>query len=167
MDGRILLDTTTCSMMLIAELILIFVFQECILSGLLSIEGKKVLHIDRNKYYGGETASISPLADLYSMFEKKGNLEGFGRGRDWNVDLIPKFLMAQGRLAKLLVASEVTRYVNFKCVDGSYVYKSGTIHKVPCDVKEALSTSKFFFLCTSTGICIVYRRSINSVCMYM
>lgn len=116
--------------------------KECILSGLLSIEGKKVLHIDRNKYYGGETASISPLADLYAMFEKDASkLEGFGRGRDWNVDLIPKFLMAQGRLAKLLVASEVTRYVNFKCVDGSYVYKSGTIHKVPCDVKEALSTS--------------------------
>jgi hypothetical protein len=26
--------------------------KECILSGLLSIEGKKVLHIDRNPYYG-------------------------------------------------------------------------------------------------------------------
>ena len=26
--------------------------KECILSGLLSIEGKKVLHIDRNTYYG-------------------------------------------------------------------------------------------------------------------
>jgi choline dehydrogenase-like flavoprotein len=25
---------------------------ECILSGLLSIEGKKVLHMDRNDYYG-------------------------------------------------------------------------------------------------------------------
>jgi Rab GDP dissociation inhibitor len=26
--------------------------KECILSGLLSLEGKKVLHIDRNGYYG-------------------------------------------------------------------------------------------------------------------
>lgn len=26
--------------------------KECILSGLLSIEGKKVLHMDRNDYYG-------------------------------------------------------------------------------------------------------------------
>ena len=26
--------------------------KECIISGLLSIEGKKVLHIDRNPYYG-------------------------------------------------------------------------------------------------------------------
>lgn len=32
---------------------------ECILSGLLSKEGKKVLHMDRNDYYGGESASLN------------------------------------------------------------------------------------------------------------
>jgi UDP-galactopyranose mutase len=32
---------------------------ECILSGLLSVEGKKVLHIDRNDYYGAECASLN------------------------------------------------------------------------------------------------------------
>lgn len=32
---------------------------ECILSGLLSIEGKKVLHMDRNNYYGAECASLN------------------------------------------------------------------------------------------------------------
>lgn len=29
--------------------------KECILSGMLSVSGKKVLHIDRNSYYGGDT----------------------------------------------------------------------------------------------------------------
>lgn len=29
--------------------------KECILSGMLSVSGKKVLHIDKNSYYGGET----------------------------------------------------------------------------------------------------------------
>ncbi len=38
--------------------------QECILSGLLSVSGKKVLHMDRNKYYGGESASLSPLGEV-------------------------------------------------------------------------------------------------------
>ena len=38
--------------------------QECILSGLLSVSGKKVLHMDRNKYYGGESASLSPLEEV-------------------------------------------------------------------------------------------------------
>jgi Rab GDP dissociation inhibitor len=32
---------------------------ECILSGLLSVEGKKVLHMDRNDYYGGDGASLN------------------------------------------------------------------------------------------------------------
>jgi len=31
------------------------------LSGLLSVKGKKVLHMDKNPYYGGESASITPL----------------------------------------------------------------------------------------------------------
>ena len=35
--------------------------------------------------------------------------ESFGRGRDWNVDLIPKFIMANGQLVKLLIHTGVTR----------------------------------------------------------
>ena len=38
--------------------------QECILSGMLSVDGKKVLHMDRNKYYGGESASLTPLSEV-------------------------------------------------------------------------------------------------------
>ena len=38
--------------------------QECVLSGLLSVAGKKVLHMDRNKYYGGESASLSPIDEV-------------------------------------------------------------------------------------------------------
>lgn len=40
---------------------------ECILSGLLSIEGKKVLHLDRNDYYGGDSASLN-LTQVRSLF---------------------------------------------------------------------------------------------------
>lgn len=32
---------------------------ECILSGIFSMEGLKVLHLDRNPYYGGECASLN------------------------------------------------------------------------------------------------------------
>lgn len=38
--------------------------QECILSGIMSVEGKKVLHMDRNSYYGAESASITPLEEV-------------------------------------------------------------------------------------------------------
>ncbi|XP_065279121.1 rab GDP dissociation inhibitor alpha isoform X2 [Emys orbicularis] len=68
---------------------------ECILSGIMSVNGKKVLHMDRNPYYGGESSSITPLEELYKRFGlPEGPPESMGRGRDWNVDLIPKFLMA-------------------------------------------------------------------------
>ena len=84
---------------------------ECILSGMLSVSGKKVLHMDRNKYYGGESASLTPLEDLFTKFGLPAPDETYGRGRDWNVDLIPKFLMANGQLVKLLIHTGVTRYL--------------------------------------------------------
>ncbi|KAJ2549004.1 Rab GDP dissociation inhibitor alpha, partial [Coemansia sp. RSA 1878] len=40
---------------------------ECMLSGILAVEGKKVLHIDRNNFYGGECASVN-LTQLYERF---------------------------------------------------------------------------------------------------
>lgn len=115
--------------------------KECILSGMLSVSGKKVLHIDRNKYYGGESASITPLDELFTKFGIPNPGEEYGRGRDWNVDLIPKFLMANGQLVKLLIHTGVTRYLEFKSVEGSYVYKGGKIAKVPVDEKEALASN--------------------------
>uniref|UniRef100_T1J355 Rab GDP dissociation inhibitor n=1 Tax=Strigamia maritima TaxID=126957 RepID=T1J355_STRMM len=115
--------------------------KECILSGMLSVSGKKVLHIDRNKYYGGESASITPLEELFTKYGLPVPSSDYGRGRDWNVDLIPKFLMANGQLVKLLIHTGVTRYLEFKSVEGSYVYKGGKIAKVPVDEKEALASN--------------------------
>lgn len=114
--------------------------KECIISGMLSVSGKKVLHMDRNKYYGGESASITPLEELFTKFDAPPPNESYGRGRDWNVDLIPKFLMANGQLVKLLIHTGVTRYLEFKSVEGSYVYKGGKISKVPVDEREALAS---------------------------
>ncbi|XP_031566609.1 rab GDP dissociation inhibitor alpha-like [Actinia tenebrosa] len=115
--------------------------KECILSGLLSVNGKKVLHMDREKYYGGETASLSPLNMLFEKFGKKEGHDKYGKERDWNVDLVPKFLMAGGELVQMLILSGVTRYLEFKSIKGSYVFKGGKIYKVPADEKEALATS--------------------------
>ncbi|XP_056281242.1 rab GDP dissociation inhibitor beta [Pseudoliparis swirei] len=115
---------------------------ECILSGIMSVKGKKVLHMDRNSYYGAESASITPLEDLYKRFDIPGKpSESMGKGRDWNVDLIPKFLMANGQLVRMLLITKVTQYLDFKVIEGSFVYKAGKIHKVPSTETEALSSS--------------------------
>ena len=47
-----------------------------------------------------------------------------------------------GQLVKLLIHTGVTRYLEFKSVEGSFVYKGGKPHKVPADEKEALSTGR-------------------------
>jgi Rab GDP dissociation inhibitor len=118
---------------------------ECILSGVLSVKGKKVLHIDKNDHYGGEGASVN----LETLFKKYGNYSAgeepwkkYGRANDWNIDLIPKFLMSSGELTNILVSTDVTRYLEFRQVAGSYVQQNSgskaTVAKVPSDAGEAL-----------------------------
>ncbi|OIW31759.1 rab GTPase activator [Coniochaeta ligniaria NRRL 30616] len=118
---------------------------ECILSGVLSVKGKKVLHIDRNDHYGAEAASVN----LETLFKKYGNYakgtepwKQYGRLNDWNIDLVPKFLMSSGELTNILVSTDVTRYLEFKQVAGSYVQQGSgpraTVAKVPSDAGEAL-----------------------------
>lgn len=120
---------------------------ECILSGILSVEGKKVLHMDRNAYYGAESASLTPLNAVFEHFKREipQDVSKFGRGRDWNVDLIPKLLMADGKLVKTLLATGVTRYLEFKMIEGSYVYisggkKNGKFSKIPANETEVLKS---------------------------
>ncbi|TKC34876.1 hypothetical protein EI555_009986 [Monodon monoceros] len=116
---------------------------ECILSGIMSVNGKKVLHMDRNPYYGGESASsVTPLEDLYKRFKiPRAPPASMGRGRDWNVDFIPKFLMANGQLVKMLLFTQVIRYLDFQVIEGSFVYKGGKIYKAPSTEAEALASS--------------------------
>jgi len=114
---------------------------ECIISGLLSVNGKKVLHIDRNDYYGGDCASLN-LDQAWTFFKEEGKPpEKLGTARQYNIDLIPKFLMASGKLVKILLHTDVTRYLEFKSVDGSYVMKSNKINKVPATEAEAVSSN--------------------------
>lgn len=114
--------------------------KECVISGLLSVQGKKVLHMDRNGYYGADCASLN-LTNLYQKFQAGEVPSYLGSNRDYNVDLIPKFIMACGNLTKMLLHTKVTRYLEFKSIDGSFVYKGGKILKVPATPEEALRSS--------------------------
>lgn len=114
---------------------------ECVLSGICtSMKKLKVLHMDRNNYYGGEATSLL-LDELFRKFGFEAPGSNYGKNRDWNVDLVPKFLMADGKLVQLLVSTGVTSYLEFKCVGGSYVFKNGGIHKIPSTAKEGLTSS--------------------------
>ena len=114
--------------------------KECVISGLLSVQGKRVLQVDRNGYYGGDGASLN-LTTLFEKFQAGTPPENLGANRDYNIDLIPKFIMATGNLTKMLLHTKVTRYLDFKSIAGSFVYKEGKILKVPATPQEALSSS--------------------------
>jgi Rab GDP dissociation inhibitor len=141
--------------------------KECILSGLLSVKGMKVLHVDRNSYYGADTASLN-LTNLYQMFRPgQEPPKEYGHNRDWNVDLIPKFIMADGKLVKMLLHTKVTRYLEWKCVDASYVLQNSkggmfskggnAIHKVPASDGEALA-SKLMGLFEKKRLATFYKQ---------
>mmetsp|Transcript_69744 Transcript_69744/g.130230 ORF Transcript_69744/g.130230 Transcript_69744/m.130230 type:complete len:456 (+) Transcript_69744:62-1429(+) len=124
--------------------------KECILSGLMSTNGKKVLHLDRNPYYGGDCASLN-ITNLWEKFRPGTEPpKELGANRDWNVDLIPKFIMASGDLVKILLKTRVSRYLEWKSCEGSYVYQyqekgmftnAKYIHKVPATAQEGLKSS--------------------------
>ncbi|XP_044490846.1 guanosine nucleotide diphosphate dissociation inhibitor At5g09550 [Mangifera indica] len=115
--------------------------KECILSGLLSVNGLKVLHMDRSDYYGGESTSLN-LKQLWKRFKGGDEQppEALGSSKDYNVDMVPKFMMANGALVRVLIHTDVTKYLNFKAVDGSFVYNKGKIYKVPATDVEALKS---------------------------
>eukprot|EP00245_Coleochaete_scutata_P010245 TRINITY_DN3554_c0_g1_i1.p1 TRINITY_DN3554_c0_g1~~TRINITY_DN3554_c0_g1_i1.p1 ORF type:complete len:464 (-),score=113.88 TRINITY_DN3554_c0_g1_i1:629-2020(-) len=130
--------------------------KECVISGLLSVDGLRVLHMDRNDYYGGESASLT-LVQLWKKFRGDDKPpESLGSSRDYNVDMVPKFMMANGQLVRVLIHTDVTKYLLFKAVDGSYVFKAAqeptstmgklfysgaaAIHKVPASDVEALKS---------------------------
>lgn len=101
---------------------------------------------------------------LYKKFRFPGPDKSMGRGKEWSVDLIPKFFLAtgestrlrgvvhrrrrwvnvnqgcvfaSGQLVNILMHTEVTRYVDFKVIEGSYIYKAGKVHKVPATEEDA------------------------------
>jgi Rab GDP dissociation inhibitor len=98
-------------------------FKECLLSGLLAVDGKSVLHLDRNKYYGGFSASLD-INQLYEKFKEGQTPDAavLGNLRDYNLDWVPKFIMAGGQLVKVCAsavspesAEIVTRAVLCRC----------------------------------------------------
>ena len=118
---------------------------ECVLSGLLATHGYKVLHVDRNPFYGGEGASLN-LEQLYAKFGKGTPPAALGQSHQYNVDLIPKVLMCAGELVKILRATVVDRYsMEFMLIENSFVLKGGKIHKVPVTETEALSSGLMGF----------------------
>ena len=113
-------------------------------------EGAKILQLDRNGYYCSDSASLN-LTNLWKHFRQGTEVpKQYGENRDLNVDLIPKYIMANGSLVKLLLKTNVSQYLEWKAIDGTFVYQfdkggifsktKGAIHKFPATASEALKS---------------------------
>ncbi|KAM3582668.1 Rab GDP dissociation inhibitor alpha [Umbelopsis sp. WA50703] len=96
--------------------------------------------MDRNDYYGGESASLN-LTQMNKKFGPDAKALESHRDRDFNVDLVPKFMMANGEIVRFLTHTGVTRYLEFKQISGSFVYKDGKVFRVPASETEAVTSS--------------------------
>lgn len=78
--------------------------------------------MDRNGFYGEDGASLN-LTAMWKHFQREDKPNpNYGQNRDWNIDLIPKFVMADGKLVKILLKTNVAKYLEWKAIDGTYVY---------------------------------------------
>lgn len=81
------------------------------------------------------------------------------------VDVVFLFGMV-GQLVKMLLYTEVTRYLDFKVVEGSFVYKGGKIYKVPSTETEALASSKTRPAVLSDVESIVVQSFLFGICFH-
>lgn len=58
----------------------------------------------------------------------------------WHISLIPKFLMADGELTRILHQTGVTNYIDLLSVGGSFVVKKGVPSRVPSTRVEAVKS---------------------------
>jgi len=119
---------------------------ECIIGGLLSVAKKRVLQLDRDTFYGGESASLN-ISQMVEKFMKKEatakDFKLYGENYQSCIDQVPKFLMSSGNMVKILVHSKVHNYIEeFKQIRGSFVYRGSAKrpYKVPCTPKEAFNS---------------------------
>jgi len=64
-------------------------------------------------------------------------------------------MFTKGSLVKILIKTNVSQYLEWKCIDGTYVYQwdkggmfskaKGVIHKVPANDKEAFNSELMGF----------------------
>lgn len=106
-----------------------------------------MLHIDRNNFYGGEGASVN-LTNLWKLFrDKEEPNKELGHNRDWNIDLIPKYIMYGGKLVKILLKTRVSKYLEWKrnlwLIQQSTVPTSYSLKKPDFSAREAWRSSKF------------------------
>ena len=117
---------------------------------MLNQEDIKICQINKNKFIGEDSPSLT-LSQLWSNFNKGDKPpEQYGEDKDWNIDLIPKIIMTNSPLTKLLIITDVSHYIEWKNIEEVFVYQydkggmfssaKGKIYKVPSSQEDIVNS---------------------------
>mmetsp|Transcript_26686 Transcript_26686/g.87507 ORF Transcript_26686/g.87507 Transcript_26686/m.87507 type:complete len:590 (+) Transcript_26686:68-1837(+) len=138
---------------------------ESLVAGAAAKLGKRVLHVDSEAAYGAEWAALGleEMADLVLRREEGGSAAsaasagvllspetvllpggevdvapevGPGPHRGFILDRAPKLAHCSGAFVDTLVRSGAYRYVEFKALEGTYVWQDGVLQPVPASRTE-------------------------------
>ncbi|OAP57030.1 hypothetical protein AYL99_09143 [Fonsecaea erecta] len=117
----------------------------------LSRSGKKILHVDRHAYYGGDDAGLS-LDDTQGWVEdlrqfkstvfkdatisrytddESASSSSLGPSRSYTLSLSPQIIYAKSEFLPSLVSSQIHTQLEFLAVGSLWVQRDGTLHKIP------------------------------------
>ncbi|KAI8811453.1 GDP dissociation inhibitor-domain-containing protein [Cladochytrium replicatum] len=88
-------------------------------------------------------SSIAPPPDtsddLGAIVKLHTILDLWKSRKGWNVELEPAMLLSGGELVDLLISSAVGKYVEFKALEGMFLFWEGGLQKVPCSKDDVFS----------------------------
>ncbi|KAF2499262.1 rab geranylgeranyl transferase escort protein-like protein [Lophium mytilinum] len=129
---------------------------QSLLATALSRSGKKILHIDRNNYYGGSEAafSLQEAEDWSRNVAKDGSSSAtftnvsvhrpeasetdsakLSSSRAYSLSLSPQLIYTRSRILPVLVSSKVHRQIDFLAVGAWWVYTPGNIAEEDSQVR--------------------------------
>ena len=117
----------------------------------LKLEEIKIYQLNKNEFFGEDCPSLN-LTKLWSNFNKGENPpEAYGEDKDWNIDLIPKIMMTNSPITKILTLTDVYHYIEWKNIEEAFVYQydkggmfssaRGRIYKVPSSQDDIVNSN--------------------------
>lgn len=127
---------------------------ESILSAILAQSKYKVLQLDSSDKYGSSFKTLNYI-DLCYEYNKRPHETLINLSREFNIDYTPKILLAGGQTQKCIIEFDLTTYVDFLLVPGSYIYKQ-KLYEIPTSETKALKSPLISFLQTPRVIKFFY-----------
>ncbi|RKP15199.1 GDP dissociation inhibitor-domain-containing protein [Piptocephalis cylindrospora] len=139
--------------------------KEAIQAASLALDGRAVLHLDKEPLYGQRHATRS-LREMNQWAGGKEDLPEIlkAHGRGWNLDRCPQLLPAAGDVVDLLIASDASSHVEFKLLNSAYILLSDPASSVAEWIPVPSSKEAIF---SSTTLSLLEKRKLMRFLTYM